>query len=253
MVLPYAYLLAQSLAPWNQVDRAFFPTALSLRSYTWIFSGGGYIPQPWLPALFNSFLVSTVDAGTIVIFGAMAGYALSILKFRGQGAVYNFILFQMFYPSIILLVPTFLIIRYLGLYNSYWAMLVPKAVSLWAIFMFTSFFRSIPMDFIEAARIDGAGELRIIFRLMLPLSRSIATIIFLFVFMERWTELMWDLIVIKEPTRQTLNVLLATMFGPYGTYPGPLYAAAAILTFPLLVLFLAFSRNFVKGVQIVLR
>jgi multiple sugar transport system permease protein len=189
----------------------------------------------------------------MVAFGAIVGYALSILKFRGQRFINSFILFQMFYPGIILLVPTFLIIRYMGLYNTYWAMLLPKVVSLWAIFMLTSFFRSIPLDIIEAARLDGANELMIIFRMMLPMSRSIVTIIFLFVFMDRWNELLWDTIVVKDSSTQTLNVLLSTMFGPYGTYPGPLYAAGAILTFPLLVLFLIFSRNFVKGVQMVLR
>ena len=253
MVLPYAYLLLQSLSPWDQVDTSFIPTALTLRSYQWIIQGGGYNPQPWLNALFNSLLVSGVDSVCMVVIGAIAGYALSILQFRGHKFINNFILFQMFYPAIILLVPTFLVIRFTGLYNTYWAMILPYAFSLWAIFMYTSFFRSINSEMIEAARIDGASELSILFRIILPISRSITTVIFLFVFMDRWTNLMWDLIVVKDPTKQTLNVLLSTMFGPYGAYPGPLYAAGAILTFPILILFLIFSRNFVKGVQLVLR
>ncbi|MBE3559720.1 MAG: carbohydrate ABC transporter permease [Ktedonobacteraceae bacterium] len=253
MILPYAYLLLQSLAPWDQVNRVFVPESLTLRSYEWIWTGGGFAAQPWLNAFFNSLFVTLTDSISMVVLGAIVGYALSILKFRGQGVIYNFILFQMFYPAIILLVPTFLVIRFTGLYNTYWAMILPKLMSLWAIFMYSSFFRSVPIELIEAARLDGAGELSIIFRIMLPIARSITTIIFLFVFMERWTELMWDLIVVKEPTRQTLNVLLTTMFGPYGTYPGPLYAAGVILTFPVLLLFLIFSRNFVQGVQVVLR
>lgn len=253
MVLPYFFLLMQSFAPWDQVNQVFFPSSFTLRSYQWIWTGGGFIPQPWLNALFNSLLVTTADSVSIVAVGAIVGYALSILNFRGQKTINNFILFQMFYPAIVLLVPTFLIIRTLGLYDTYWAMIIPKLVSLWAIFMYTSFFRSISMDMVEAARLDGASELKIIFRIMLPISRSITTVIFLFVFMERWTELMWDLIVVKDPTKQTLNVLLSTLFGPYGAYPGPLYAAGVFLTFPILILFLIFSRNFVKGVQLVLR
>ena len=253
MVLPYIYLLLQSFSPWDQVDKSFIPTALTLRSFQWVLQGGGFEPQPWLNALFNSLLVSGVDSVCMVAIGAIAGYALSILRFRGYKFINNFVLFQMFYPAIILLVPTFLVIRLTGLYNTYWAMLLPYAYSLWAIFMYTSFFRSINNEVIEAARIDGASELAIIFRIMIPISRSITTIIFLFVFMDRWTNLMWDLIVVKDPTRQTLNVLLSTMFGPYGAYPGPLYAAGAILTFPILILFLIFSRNFVQGVQLVLR
>ncbi len=254
MVLPYLYLLLQSFAPWDQVDKQFFPSALTLRSYSWIWTGGGLgIAEPWVQTFFNSLLVSVVDSVFVVALGAIVGYALSVLQFRGQKIVYNAILFQMFYPAIILLVPTFLIIRFFGLYNTYWAMILPRLVNLWAIFMYIGFFGSVSSEVIEAARLDGAGELSIIFRIMIPISRSITTIIFLFVFMDRWTELFWDLIVVKNPYRQTLNVLLTTLFGPYGTYPGPLYAGGVLLTFPLLILFIIFSRNFVKGVQFVFR
>jgi multiple sugar transport system permease protein len=253
MVLPYFYLFVQSLAPWDQIDKTLIPSSLTFRSYQWVWTGGGFLAEPWLNAFFNSVLVSVIDSVSVVAIGAIVGYALSILRFRGQKTVYNFILFQMFYPSIILLVPTFLIIRVAGLYNTYWAMILPKLVDLWAIFMYTSFFRSVSTEIIEAARIDGASELTIIFHIMIPISRSITTIIFLFVFMARWTELLWDLIVVKDPATQTLNVLLATLFNSYASYPGPQYAAAAMLTLPVLVLFFAFSRNFVKGVQLVLR
>jgi ABC-type sugar transport system, permease component len=253
MVVPYLYLLLQSLAPWDQVDKSFLPSTLTIKSYQWLWTGGGYAALPWLNAFFNSFLVATIDSICMVAIGAIVGYALSIMEFHGRKFINNFILFQMFYPAIILLVPTFLVIRFFGLYNTIWAMLLPKMVGLWAIFMYTSFFRSIDTQVVEAARIDGASELSIIFRIMLPISRSITSVIFLFVFMDRWTELMWDLIVVKDPAKQTLNVLLSTMFGPYGTYPGPLYAGGVLLTFPILILFLIFSRNFVKGVQFVLR
>jgi multiple sugar transport system permease protein len=254
MVSPYVFLLLQSLAPWDQVNRSLVPTSLTLRSYDWLRTGGSYgEPLPWGRALLNSMFVTVTDTISMVAVGAIVGYTLSTLRFRGRRVINNFILFQMFYPGIILLVPTFLIIRTAGLYNTYPAMIIPKLVSLWAIFMYTGFFRSIPENVVEAARLDGAGELRIIFRLMVPMSRSITTVIFLFLFMERWVELLWDLLVIKDPARQTLNVLLATMFGPYGSFPGPLYAAGVLLTFPILLLFIVFSRRFVEGVQFVLR
>ena len=253
MILPYLYLLAQSLAPWDQVDRVFVPSAFTFRSYIWVWTGGNFIAQPWLQAFFNSMLVTVVDSFSVVVIGGIVGYGLAVLRFRGQRTINNFILFQMFYPAIILLVPTFLLIRAAGIYDTYWAMILPRLVGLWAIFMYTSFFRSVPLEVIEAARIEGLSEIGIIFRIMVPISRSITTIIFLFVFMERWTELLWDLIVVKNPNIQTLNVLLSTMFGPYGSYPGPLYAAGVLLTVPILVLFITFSRNFVNGVQLVLR
>lgn len=253
MVAPYAYMLVQSLAPWREVDRVFIPSEFTARSYRWVFIGGEFgLPRPWLRAWANSTLVTSVVTVSRVLTAALVGYALSILPFRGRRKIHSFILFQMFYPGIILLVPSFLLIRQLGLYDTYWAMIVPGLVSTWAIFMYANFFKSVPRELIEAARIDGAGELRIIFRIMVPMARSITTIVFLFLFMERWVELLWDMIVIRDPAKQTLNVLLATMFGPYGSHPGPLYAAGVLLTFPILILFLAFSRRFVKGVSLVL-
>jgi carbohydrate ABC transporter membrane protein 2, CUT1 family (TC 3.A.1.1.-) len=175
-----------------------------------------------------------------------------VLSFRGKRTIQNFILFHMFYPGIILLVPTFLLVRAMGLYDTYLAMILPGLVSTWAIFMYANFFRSIPKEVVEAARMDGAGELRIIFQIMIPLARPVTAIVFLFLFMERWIELLWDMIVVRDPAKQTLNVLLATMFGPYGGYPGPLYAAGVLLTFPILVLFLLFSRRFVSGVSLII-
>jgi len=253
MISPYLYMLMQSLATWREVDRVFIPSSFTLRSYRWLLLGGEFaVPQPWLRALGNSALVTTVVTVSRVITAAMVGYALSVLSFRGRRGIHDFILFQMFYPGIILLVPMFLLIRNLGLYDTYWAMIVPGLVSAWAIFMYTNFFRSIPKELIEAARIDGAGEMRIIFRVMLPMARSITMVIFLFLFMERWIELLWDMIVVRDPTLRTLNVLLATMFGPYGGYPGPLYAGGVLLTFPILLLFIIFSRKFVKGVSLII-
>ncbi|MBC7317669.1 carbohydrate ABC transporter permease [Candidatus Bipolaricaulota bacterium] len=253
MIIPYLYMLIQSLAPWHEVDRVFIPSSLGVRSYTWLFAGGAAsLPRPWLRALGNSALVATVVTLSRVLVGSLVGYALAVLSFRGRGVIQNFILFHMFYPGIILLVPTFLLIRALGLYDTYAAMILPGLVSTWAIFMYANFFRTVPKEVIEAARMDGAGELRIIFQIMIPIARPITAIVFLFLFMERWIELLWDLIVIRDPAKQTLNVLLATMFGPYGGYEGPLYAAGVLLTFPIIVLFLLFSRRFVQGVSLVI-
>lgn len=250
MVFPYFYMLVQSLAPWDQVNRVVIPSAVTLRSYTWIITGGQVgDPKPWLPALFNSFLVTTADTVSRLVVAALAGYALGVLVFRGRSLVNNFILFHMFYPGIILLVPTFLIVRQLGLYNTYLGMIVPLLVDVWAIFMYANFFKSVPMETIEAARMDGASEARIVWNIMMPMSSSITTVIFLFLFMQRWIELMWDLIVVKDPNKQTLNVLLATLFGPFGGFPGPLYAAAVLLTFPVLLLFIIFSKRFVRGIE----
>jgi multiple sugar transport system permease protein len=254
MVFPYIYMVLSSFAAWDQVDRKLIPTHYTLKSYEWLLGGGGtMIPRPWIHAFFNSFIVSAGSTFLMMLFGVMAAYALSKIPFKGRDTVNNVILFQMFFPALILLVPTFLLVERMGMYNSYLGMILPKAVSLWAIFMYTNFFRAIPDTFIEAAKLDGASTFKIIFKVVLPMSKSITTVIFLFLFMERWTELLWDMIVVNSDKMLTLNVLLSQMFGPYGGYPGPMYAAAVILTVPIIFIFLLFAKKFQEGMQFTLK
>lgn len=253
-VFPYLYMILQSLAPWREVNRVLVPSAITTRSYEWLFGGSATaLARPWLRGFANSFLVTSISTVLMVFVAVLAAYAISRLRFRGKDALYKFILFQMFYPAIILLIPTFLVVRALGLYNTYWGMIIPRAVNIWAIFMYVSFFKSISQEMIEAARIDGASELKLLFRIILPMSRSITAVIGLFLFMERWVELVWDLIVVQDYSMMTLNVMIATMSGPYASYPGPLYAASVLLTLPIIIVFLLFSRNFTQGFQLLLK
>jgi multiple sugar transport system permease protein len=254
MIFPYVYMVLSSLAPWNEVDTRLIPTDFTLRSYKWLFFGGeNIVPRPWLRAFFNSIVVTVSSTVLMMATAILAGYAITKLKFKGSRLINNVILFQMFYPAVILLIPIFLIVKNAGMYNSYLGMIIPKAVDLWAIFMYINYFRSVPNELIESAKMDGASELRVIWSIILPASKSITTIIFLFLFMQRWVELLWDMIVVNEPTMLTLNVLLAEMFGPYGSYPGPMYAGSVLLTLPILILFIIFSRNFKEGMQFVLK
>ncbi|WP_374018303.1 carbohydrate ABC transporter permease [Paenibacillus thiaminolyticus] len=254
MVYPYLYMVLNSFADWSQVDRKLIPASYSLKSYEWLFTGGETgIARPWLNAFVNSVIVSVASTAFMMLFGVMVAYALSKLNFKGRDTVNNFVLFHMFFPAIILLIPNFLIIQKVGLYDTYWAMIIPKAVSLWAIFMYTNFFKAIPTVFIEAAKLDGASDFKILYRIMMPMSRSITAVIFLFLLMERWTELLWDMIVVRSDSMLTLNVLLSQMFGPYGGYPGPLYAASVLLTLPIIIMFIMFGKKFKEGMQFSLK
>lgn len=254
MIFPYIYMVLNSFADWDQVDKKLIPTQFSLKSYEWLLGGGeAVIPRPWISAFFNSFLVSAGSTFLMMVTGVMVAYALAKIPFKGRDTVNNVILFQMFFPAIILLIPTFLVIQRLGMYDSYWGMILPKALSLWAVFMYTNFFKAIPDTFIEAAKLDGASELQIMFKIVLPMSKSITSVIFLFLFMERWTELLWDMLVAKSDSMLTLNVLLSQMFGPYGGYPGPMYAASVLLTMPIIIIFLLFAKKFQEGMQFTLK
>lgn len=254
MVFPYLYMVLMSFAAWDQVDRSLIPTSYTIRSYEWLFLGGdAVIPRPWLRAFFNTFFVSAASTFLMMITGIVVAYTLAKIKFKGASFLNNAILFQMFFPAIILLVPLFLLVQNAGLYDTYWAMIIPKALSLWAVFMYTNFFRAVPDTFIESAKLDGASTLQIMFKIVVPMSKSITIVIFLFLFMERWTELLWDMIVVRSDTMLTLNVLISQMFGPYGGYPGPMYAASVLLTLPILILFLFFAKKFQEGMQFSLK
>ncbi|MEK5444728.1 carbohydrate ABC transporter permease [Fredinandcohnia sp. FSL W7-1320] len=254
MVYPFIYLILNSFADWSQVDKKLIPSEFTLRSYEWLFSGGDVgIARPWLNAFFNSVVVSLASTFLMMLVGVLVSFALSKLIFKGRDFVNNFVLFHMFFPALILLIPTFLLIERVGLYDTYLGLIIPKAVSLWAIFMYTNFFKAIPNTFIEAAKLDGASNLQILFKIILPMSKSITTVIFLFLFTERWTELLWDMIAVRSDDMLTLNVLISQMFGPYGGYPGPMYAASVLLTIPVIILFLFFAKKFQEGMQFTLK
>ncbi|AQY50879.1 carbohydrate ABC transporter permease [Listeria sp. FSL L7-1582] len=254
MIYPFIYLVLNSFAAWDQVDRKLIPTEFTTRSWSWLFGNASVsAPAPWIQAFINTIIVATIATGLMLLFAIMVGYALAKVKFKGKMFVNNVILFQMFFPAIILLIPQFLMITNVGLLDTYAGMIIPTMMSMWAIFMYTNFFKAIPDTLIEAAKLDGASDLKILFRVVLPMSKSISTVIFLFLFTDRWTNLLWDLIVTKSDSTVTLNVLISQMFGPYATYPGPMYAASVVLTLPLIILFLFFSKKFQEGMQFTLK
>lgn len=254
MIFPFIYMILQSFAPWDQVDRVLIPTKLTLRSWQWLF--GNQVTSgdaPWLQAFFNTVFVSTISTVLQILFAVMVSYALAKVPFIGKVQMNNFILFQMFFPGIILLVPQFLMVTKVGLIDTYVGMILPGLMNLWAVFMFTNFFKAIPDTLIEAAKLDGAKEKDVLFRIVLPMSKSITTVIFLFLFTARWTDLLWDMLMTKSNGTLTLNVLLSQMFGPYESYPGPMYAGSVLLTLPLIIIFLLCSNRFKEGMDFALK
>lgn len=254
MTFPFVYLVLHSFASWDQVDRKIIPSSFTLRSWTWLFGDSATSANaPWIGAFINTIIVATIATALMMAFALMVAYALAKINFKGKKLINNFILFQMFFPAIILLIPQFLMVTKMGYLDTYAGMIVPTAISLWAIFMYTNFFKAIPDTLIEAAKLDGATDFQILYKVVLPMSKSISTVIFLFLYTDRWTNLLWDMIVTKSDSTVTLNVLISQMFGPYGTYPGPMYAASVILTLPLIILFLIFSKKFQDGMQFTLK
>lgn len=251
-LFPFYYMVVQSLQPWDMVDKTLAPTSLTLRSYEYLIGKGGATnSMMWVRALLNSLLVSLPTAVISVAIGLAMGYTLSKLGFRGEKFIMDSLLFQMFFPTIILLVPRYMIAKSLA--NTYAGMIIPMCISIWAIFMYINYFKTVPGAVFEAARIDGAGDLRILWSIALPVTKSVSTIVFLSIFMQRWSELMWDMLISPDIKMQTLNVLISTQFKPMGAFPGPMYAASVILTLPIIILFLCFSKHFKEGISFMLK
>lgn len=252
-LFPLYYMILQSVVDWTTVDKTIIPKNLSLASYDYLFhSTNSGDTMMWLRALGNSLLVCIPVTLVALSVGLLVGYTMTKLKhFSGKRIIFNLLLFEMFFPKIMLLVPKYMILKDLA--NTYAGMIIPTMISTWAIFMYINYFETLPNEVFEAARVDGANTFRILYHIAMPATLPITTIVFLTTFMQRWNELMWDMLIAPSTRFQTLNVLISTRFNMMAQHPGPLYAASVILTLPIVILFLCFSRNFREGIHFMLK
>ena len=185
-----------------------------------------------------------------VVFGVLAGYALAQLRFRGRGLLFVMMLLLLMVPFQLLIIPLYvLIVRNYGLGNSYLGMIAPFAINSTAVFIFRQYFLQLPKELFDAARIDGANELRILTRVALPLVRPALLTAMLLTFIGPWNEYLWPFLITKQQSMQPLAVALAnymntvqsTVSNPFGA----ILAGAFVLAVPAVALFLAFQRYFV--------
>ena len=222
---------------------------MTLGHYNFILTTAAEVGRtPFGRAFINSFMISSIVTVCVILIAGLAGYSLAKHKFIGRGFITNFIIFQMLFPSILFLVPVFLVVKNLHLIDTYTAMILPFIASAWAVFLFYQFFKGIPNDLIESVRIDGGSELLIIFRIMFPLSKPIITIIGMFIFMGRWDEYLWYIILNKNNALMPMTTVLAGYMKTYGENLGAQMAGVIFLTFPIIVLFIIFRNSFTRGI-----
>jgi multiple sugar transport system permease protein len=203
-------------------------------------------------ALVNSgVFTGAVILGTVV-FGLLAGYALAVLHFRGRGVVFASLLLVQVVPFQLLTIPLYvLIVRDYGLADSYLGMILPFAINSTAVFVFRQFFLQLPRDLFDAARIDGAGELTILLRIAIPLSKPALITAVMLTFIGPWNEFLWPFLVTKEQDMQPLAVALAnyisTVSGRAANPFGAILAGACVLAAPAVALFVVFQRHFVSS------
>jgi multiple sugar transport system permease protein len=247
-LFPFYYMLIGSLqsSPDTSIKGAFPTSGLTLDNYKDINSR-----VDLLGSLVNSgIFTGGVLLGTVV-FGVLAGYALARLRFRGRGTLFVLVLLVQVIPFQLLLIPLYvLIVRGYGLADSYLGMILPFAINTTAVFIFRQFFLQLPDDLFAAARLDGAGELRILWSVALPLVRPALLTAVLLTFIGPWNEFLWPFLVTKQADMQPLAVSLANYISNVASRAanpfGAILAGACVLAAPAVALFIAFQRHFVS-------
>ncbi len=180
----------------------------------------------------------------------MAGYAFAKLRFAGRDRVFQILLGALVIPAQVTMMPLFLMLKQMGLVNSYAGAIVPLMASVFGIFLVRQYARSIPDELLEAARIDGAGEVRIFFQIVLPVLKPILVTLAIFVFLGAWNDFMWPLIVLSDSSRYTLPVAVASLSREHVQDNELMMAGSVVTVVPVLVLFLALQRYYLQGLMV---
>lgn len=242
---PFIWMVTASVTPENQIGNlTFIPSQLTISSYIQML---GKIPIG--RAFLNSMFVSSAVTLGVLVFGSMVGYALSRLEFRGRNLIFYIIIFTMTLPFQITLIPQYIIMVKFGWVDTYWSLIVPYLMNALGIIMFRQYFKTIPQDLIDAARLDGCGELQIIFKILWPNSIPALVTIGIITFMASWNEVLWPLIVIRDSKLMTMPQLV-TLFAVGGSAESQLgvkLAAATMLALPIVLAYLFFQKYFIQS------
>ncbi len=252
-IYPYIWLIISSFKPAEDIYTTFIPKRLTLEHYKFIFLMANKFQRPFVRAFLNSLFITSTVTFSVLVTSAIIGYVVSKIEFKIGKYVFNFLIYQMLFPGFMFMIPMFILIRNLGWLNTYQALIVPSLTSSWGVFMFAQSFKTIPKDYIDAAKIDGANNFWIVFRIMLPLAKSTASIVGMFTFIGTWDNFLWPLMVMKDYNRMPLSVLLASFNHEYASYVGPVLAGAVIQTIPMVLIFLVLREYFLQGISMSLR
>jgi multiple sugar transport system permease protein len=245
MVFPVYCMVVVSLTPKAELYSSgthLWPHELTLVNFTDLFAR--FPLGQWFT---NSVLVAAITTALSVTVNLLAGYALAKVRFAGRSALFLLVLSTMMIPTQAIMIPQFRIVSDLGLYGTFWAVILPSASTALGIFLARQFMLSVPDELLEAARIDGAGNLRIFLRIVLPLSRPLIAVMVLLAFLGQWNDFLWPLITLKDPDLYTLPVALRFLQGQFDQNYGGLMAMALMASLPLVLLFLTLQRFFVEG------
>ncbi len=246
-IIPYLYMLSSGFKTNDEIygfPITLWPQHPILSNYVTLFHD-----FPYARWYLNTIVIAVLGTALNVILASLAGFAFAKYEFRFRTPLFVLLLFTMMIPGQVLLLPQFIEITAIGWYNSYLAVIVPGAVGAFSIFLMRQYALSIPSELLDAARIDGAGELTIFWQIVLPLLAPAVAVLTILSFNGAWNAFLWPLIVLGRNDMFVLNVGLSAILGPYNFEYGVLIAGATLASLPLIIVFLFFQRQFIDAVS----
>ncbi len=246
MLLPFIWMLSTSVKTLSEalsIPPIWIPSRFHWENYV-----NAWNAAPFGRYFFNSAFIAVTTTVGEVITTVFAAYAFAKMNFFGKGFLFTLLLGTLMIPGQMLLVPNYVTIKRLGWYNTYWALIIPWIVSVFGIFLLRQFFRTIPDELWDSARIDGCSRLRFIWQIVVPLAKPGIATVALFKFIGSWNAFLWVLIMTDKVELRTVPVGLRFFMSDMGTDYPLLMAAATLAIVPILILFFVAQRQFIQGI-----
>ena len=246
MLLPLAWMLVTSIE--TLAESRHFPPTIVPSGIHWENYPNALDSAPFGRFFANSLVVTLASVAGNLVFCSLAGYAFARLRFFGRDVIFIVLLTTLMVPFQVTMIPTFLIVQHLGLVNSLGALIAPNLVTPFGIFLLRQFFRTLPVDLEEAARIDGCSRLGVLFRVVLPLSMPALATLGIVTFLWTWNDFLWPLIAISSTDQSTVQLGLASFQGAHQTRWTLLMAGNVVALAPMLLVFVFAQRWFVQSI-----
>jgi multiple sugar transport system permease protein len=245
MLLPLAWMLVTSVE--TLAESRHFPPTLVPSGIHWENYPNALDAAPFGRFFANSLVVTLTAVAGNLVFCSLAGYAFARLRFFGRDVIFIVLLATLMVPFQVTMIPTFLIVQHLGLVNTLGALIAPNLVTPFGIFLLRQFFRTLPVELEEAARIDGCSRLGVLFRVVMPLSMPALATLGIVTFLWTWNDFLWPLISISSTDQSTVQLGLASFQGAHQTRWTLLMAANVVALAPMLLVFVVAQRWFVQS------
>jgi alpha-1,4-digalacturonate transport system permease protein len=246
MIFPIYWMVATAVMPTREAiarDVRVIPRTLTLENFE-----AGWNRLPWARWYANTVFIATMRVLITVTINLLGGYTFAKFQFRGRSVLFFMMVATLMIPIQVILVPRFIVVANLGLANSPWGVIIPASAEAFGIFFVRQFMVTFPDELLEAARLDGAGELMIFRRIVLPLSKPAIAVLVIMSFSWSWNGFIWPLVVLSSQENYTVQLGLNYMKGFYYTEWSQIMAMALISLLPILVVFMLFQRYFIQGI-----